>query len=191
MGVDLLPLMQGDKAWSPDKWSPRHRLIIALHLGGDRNNEIAKKLSVSESHVSIVLNDPRAVHEIARMSITVADRTLDTSLRMKLYANEALDEIVEEMRTSRTEKIRQTAAFGILDRAGFTPINGNETEVPPLLPEDVVERMEAATNEIIQHEVEYQNLEPKPKEPKAEIPIMPPNPGDPRGPVSSNGSDDV
>lgn len=178
--------MHGDKTWSPEKWSPRHRLIVAMHLGGDRNNEIAERLSLSESHISVVLNDPRAVYEIERMASVVADRTLGTSLRMKLYSNEALDEIVDEMRTSPNVKVRQSAAFGILDRAGFTPVKGTEVEAPPLLPEEVVERMEAATNEIIQYEGEYQNVKPKEKEPEPEIPVMPLSPGDPRGP-SSNG----
>lgn len=190
MGVDLLPTMQGDKTWSPEKWSPRHRLIVALHLGGDKNKEIAEKLDVSESHVSIVLNDPRAVHEIERMSQTIADRTLDTALRLKLYANEALDEIVEEMRMARSEKVRQTAAFGILDRAGFTPVKSDGgTEGPPELPAEVVDRMEAATKEIIQYEGQYKNVEPRKKDPEPELenPAEPPPMlGDPRGPVDED-----
>lgn len=182
--------MQGDRYWSPEKWSPRHRLIVALHLGGDRNKEIAEKLNVSESHVSIVLNDPRAVHEIQRMSEAVADRTLDTALRLKLYANEALDEIVEELRSSRNEKVRQSAAFGILDRAGFTPAKGAEVDPAPLLPKQVVERMEAATAEIIQYEGEYENVEPIRKEITSEPEQSsdpPPAPGEPRGPVNGDG----
>lgn len=190
MGVDLLPQMQGDKDWSPEKWSPRHRLIVALHLGGDKNNEIAEKLGVSQSHVSVVLNDPRAVHEIQRMSQVVADRTLDTSLRLKLYANEALDEIVEEMRTARSEKVRQTAAFGILDRAGFTPVKQNERdETAPELPAEVVDRMEATTKEIIQYEGRYENVEPKKKDPEPDPrypDVVPPEPGEPRGPVDDD-----
>lgn len=184
-------MMQGDKPWSPEKWSPRHRLVVALHLGGDKNNEIAEKLGMSESRVSIILNDPRSVHEIERMASTVADRTLDTALRLKLYANEALDEIVEEMRTARSEKVRQTAAFGILDRAGFTPVKPDErSQQAPELPAEVVDRMEATTKEIIQYKGEYQNVEPKKKDPtpEPERPDVPPiEPGEPRGPTDDDG----
>lgn len=187
MGVDLLPGLQGDEYWSPDKWSPRHRIVVALHLAGDKNKEIAEKLDLSESRVSIILNDPRAVHEVQRMSAQVADRTLDTHLRLKLYANEALDEIVEELRSSRSEKIRQKAAFGVLDRAGFTPIKTDgEGQQAPELPQEVVDRMEAATKEIIQYEGAYENVEPQRKapEPEPEHPdVAMPEPGEPRGPT--------
>lgn len=187
MGVDLLPMMQGDKTWSPDKWSPRHRLIVALHLGGDRNKEISEKLSVTPSHVSIVLNDPRAIHEIARLSSVMADRVVDTGLRMKLYSNEALDEIVEEMRTSRNDKVRQTAAFGILDRAGYTPVKGAESEVAPMLPQDVVDRMEATTHEIIQYEGTYRKVNPVLADDEIKITHGVPEPGEPRGKVPEDG----
>lgn len=158
MGVDLLPQMNGDKTWSPDKWSPRHRLIVAMHLGGDKNREIAERLRVSPSHISVVLNDPRAVYDIERLAQNVADRTVDTSLRIKLYANEALDEIVEELRTSRNEKVRQGAAFGLLDRAGYTPVRDVKGEAPPMLPEEVVERMEETTRELVEYKGVYLSL---------------------------------
>ncbi len=165
MAVDLLPTMNGDKAWSPEKWNPRHRLIVALHLAGDKNKEISQKLKVSESHVSLILSDPRAVYEIEHLAQSVADRTVDTALRIKLYANEALDEIVEELRTSRNEKVRQTAAFGLLDRAGYTPVRENTEEAAPTLPEDVVQRMEETTKELVEYKGVYREVEPKVKEP--------------------------
>jgi transposase len=165
MPVDLLPALNGEKAWSPEKWNPRHRLIIALHLAGDKNKEICEKLGLSESHVSLILNDPRAVYEIENLAQGVADRTVDTALRIKLYANEALDEIVEELRTSRNEKVRQTAAFGLLDRAGYTPVRENGEEAPPTLPEDVVQRMEETTKELVEYKGVYREVEPKEKEP--------------------------
>lgn len=171
LAVDLLPHLNGDKEWSPEAWSPRHRLVVALHLGGDRNWEIAEKLRLSENYVSIILNDPRAVYEIERMSERVADRTVDTSLRLKLYANEALDEIIEELRTSKSEKIRQSAAFGILDRAGYTPAKRDPDEAPPQLPAEVVARMEKTTQELVSHEIVYTQgtMKEKPAEPKGDM----------------------
>jgi len=161
--------MNGDKAWSPDKWNPRHRLIVALHLAGDKNKEIARKLKLSQSHISLILSDPRAIYEIEHLAQSVADRTVDTALRLKLYANEALDEIVEEIRTSRNEKVRQTAAFGLLDRAGYTPLRINIDEAPPTLPEDVVQRMEETTRELVEYKGSYREVKPKPKEPAEKV----------------------
>jgi hypothetical protein len=181
LAVDLLPFLEGDKEWSPAKWSPRHRLVVALHLGGDTNKEIAEKLSLSEGRVSVVLNDPRAVYEIERMARRIADRTIDTALRIKLYANEALDEIVEELRTSKSEKVRQSAAFGLLDRAGYTPIRGYEEEAPPVLPSEVVSRMEETTRELVAHTAVYRNVEPKEKPPEVNPELFRPGPGEGRG----------
>lgn len=145
--------------------------MVALHLGGDRNWEIAEKLRLSENYVSIILNDPRAIYEIERMSERVADRTVDTSLRLKLYANEALDEIIEELRTCTNVKVRQTAAFGILDRAGYTPAKHDPAQAAPTLPAEVVHRMEQTTHELVSHSIEYKQgtMKEKPAEPKAEM----------------------
>ena len=169
MTVDLLPALNGEKEWSPEKWNPRHRLIVALHLAGDKGREIAEKLGVSESHISLILNDPRAIYEIENLAQSVADRTVDTALRIKLYANEALDEIVEELRSSRNEKVRQTAAFGLLDRAGYTPVREVREEAAPLLPQEVVDRMEETTRELVEYRGMYKQVEPKEEEPVEEV----------------------
>ena len=183
MSVDLLPLLNGEKEWSPEKWSPRHRLIVALHLAGDKNREICQKLGVCESHVSLILNDPRAIYDIENLAQSVADRTIDTALRIKLYANEALDEIVEELRTSRNEKVRQTAAFGLLDRAGYTPVREVREEAPPLLPEDDVQRMEETTRELTEYRGMYKEIDPKEAEPAEEVQAVGFEPGAPRGEI--------
>lgn len=164
MGVDLLPELSRDKSWQPEKWGPRHRLAVALHLGGAKNYEIGEKLDWSPQYVSVILNDKRAIYEIEALAQSVADRTVDTQLRIKLYANEALDEIVEELRSSRNEKVRQTAAFGLLDRAGYTPVRDVREEAPPMLPEEVVQRMEETTKELVEYQGVYREVEPKPLE---------------------------
>ncbi len=161
MAVDLLPHLSGDKYWSPAKWKPRHRLIIALHCGGDGNKEIEEKLGLSANTVSAILNDPRAVYEIEHLAKSLADHVVDAGVRLKLYANEALDEIVEEMRTAKNVQVRQRAAFGILDRAGFTAVTKERETTAPLLPEDVVERMEKATRELIEYDGVYTEVEPQ------------------------------
>lgn len=181
MGVDLLPDIERNKPWQPEKWSPRHKLIVAMHLSGDKNKEICRKLKVTPGHVSVVLNDPRAIYEIEQLAGTVADRALDTGIRIKLYANEALDEIIEELRTSRSEKVRQTAAFGLLDRAGYTPVRETREETPPMLPEDVVHRMEETTRELMEYSGIYREVKPKEVEDTPEDAPFAPGLGEPRG----------
>lgn len=161
MATDLLPHLSGERYYDPQKWSPRHKLCVALHMGGDRNTEVAQKLNCSTAWVSKTLGDIRATYEIEQLATTLADRTADTALRIKLYANEALDEIMDELRESRSEGIRQKAAFGILDRAGYTPSHVESDAAPPLLPESVVDRMEAAAADLKEHEIVYAEVVPE------------------------------
>ena len=93
-----------------------------------------------------------------------------------------MDEIVEELRTSRNEKVRQTAAFGLLDRAGYTPVREVREEAPPLLPEDVVQRMEETTRELTEYRGMYKEVAPKELEEVEEVQAVGFEAGAPRGP---------
>jgi hypothetical protein len=93
-----------------------------LHMTGSRNDEIADITGFSYGRVSQILNDERALLIIQANSGRVADALMDVRERLKLYSHEALDEIVDEMRTAPDPKIRQKAAFGVLDRAGYSPV---------------------------------------------------------------------
>lgn len=172
MPTDLLPQLNGTRYYDPDKWGVRHRICVALHMGGDRNKEIAERLGCSESWVSKTLGDARAVYEIAQLEKNLADRTMDTALRFKLYANEALDEIMEELRSCSDVRVRQKAAFGILDRAGYTPHSVDQGDAPPLLPAEVIDRMEQTTKELVQHRGVYQEVTPTEIDPEGD-PILP------------------
>ena len=164
MAIDLLPEMTKSRPRAPEAWGPRHRLVVAMHLGGDKNKEIAKKICYHHNYISTILTDPRAVYEIERMASRVADQVIDTSLRIKLYSNDALDEIIEEIRSAKDVKVRQTAAFGILDRAGYVPIRDTREEAAPMLPEDVVRRMEETTKELVEYNGVYKEVKPKVRE---------------------------
>lgn len=104
----------------------------------------------TENKVSITLNDARAVPYIKEAARNVADGILDLNLRLKAHATEALDEIVDQMRNAEREAIRQKAAFGILDRAGYTPVQKHALVEAPQLPEGLVERVAAAHAEVIE-----------------------------------------
>lgn len=110
------------KDYHPDVFSHRHKLAVLLKATGLTNKEIAEALNYTEARVSVILNDPRApavMHEHAK---EVADSLEDVRQRLKFYASEALTEVVEEMRYCDDPRVRQRAAFGILDRAGYSKI---------------------------------------------------------------------
>ncbi|MCP1391888.1 MAG: hypothetical protein J5I35_03955, partial [Methanothrix harundinacea] len=118
---DFLPEISRERSYEPENWGPQHRMIVALRMAGMKNKEIAERMGLGAPRVSIILNDPRAQAEIQRMAPVVANSTLDAHVRLQLLSSEALDEISAELRESPDEKIRQKAAFGILDRAGYGP----------------------------------------------------------------------
>lgn len=164
MPVDLLPALTGEKTWHTAAWGPRHRLVVMLHSVGRSNGEIAELTGYTKQTVSNVLNDPRAAYEMQDLAERVAEVAIDPAVRLSLLSNEALDEIVEEMRTARDPRVRQKAAFGILDRAGYAPAKKDEARAAPTLPADVIERMEETTKELVSYDVDYKIVEPVPSE---------------------------
>lgn len=50
------------------KLNVRHRKIVALHLEGYRNKDIAAKLGMTQARICILLNDPLLQQEIAKHS---------------------------------------------------------------------------------------------------------------------------
>lgn len=125
MAVDLLPGFSPEKPWQPEKWNPRHTMVVLLHLSGSTNKEIEEHTGYSYGKVSQILNDPRAAVIVQQHLGQMNEAIFDVGLRMKMLAHEALDEIVDEMRSDPKSAVRQKAAFGILDRAGYTPVHKN------------------------------------------------------------------
>lgn len=110
------------KDWEPEVFGQRHKLAVLMHASGMRNKEVAEALGYTQSRVSVILNDPRARAVLETHAQELADSLQDVRLRLKYYANEALDEIIDEVRHAEDARVRQRAAFGILDRAGYSKI---------------------------------------------------------------------
>ncbi len=139
---DLLPELTKQKAYQPMRWTQRHRLVVALWLAGARNKQIADVMGYDSDYVSVILNDKRAMVEIEAMGSSMAERMTDVHTRLKVLANEALSEITDEMRdTSAPVAVRQRAAFGILDRAGYTAVQ-KHINVEAQIPADIADRVE-------------------------------------------------
>jgi predicted transcriptional regulator len=112
----------GLKPWEPKKLNSRHKQIIAMSAAGVRNKDIADLLGMSQSRVSVILNDPRSrVLERQLASDVVSQIATDVSERIQGAAGEAFDVVKNLMDNADSERVRQTSAFDILDRAGFKP----------------------------------------------------------------------
>lgn len=160
MSRDLLPTRSGDRRWSPDKWTSRHRYVVMLELCGLKNNEIAAATGYSESRISIILSDPRAEVDRTELAGGVADKVTDVGLKLQLHAHEALDELVDLMRDAPDDRVRQTSAIAILDRAGYSKYQGVQKDSVEL-GEEAAARLERsiATIEEAYPEADYEVVE--------------------------------
>lgn len=149
----------GLKSYHPNKFSQRHKLVCTLHAAGLRNVEIAEVLDYSEERVSMILNDPRAEKHIQQAAKAVQSSVADVGLRLKLLASEAVDELEYELRAVTDVKVRQRAAFGVLDRAGYGRME-TQVRVSGELSDQAVEELSDALREENVIEADYDFVEP-------------------------------
>jgi hypothetical protein len=178
----------GNPKMHPRSWKPRHRLIVAMHLAGFKNIEIASRLNMTKDRVSSILSDPRARAELQTFAPLVAKNLADVHLKMQLVAPEMLDTLIDQVRTSTDERIVQKAAFGLLDRAGYTPLQKISISKAPNLDPRVEGRLLDALRETEAIEADYE-IYSEPIEAVFDpdfIPVLPAGPaGPPKVPPTS------
>jgi hypothetical protein len=162
------------KPWEPEDWSPRHDLVVRLHLAGIRNKDIPRWMeqagaeSFCESRISVILNDPRAQQLKEHFARTAIDRMENVQERLEAVANEALTEVIELMRRAEDASVRQRSAFSILDRAGYSKIE-RKTVANFDVTEKLLDRMERAAKEGRSlSDLDYGKALPVPKPPDEE-----------------------
>lgn len=141
---DIQPDGFGVRSYDREKWTARHALMCDLHVAGQSNNEIAETLECSHVTVCQILGDERSKAYIRAQRDGIAAGTTDVLKKLELYALEAVDELVREMRFGvPSDKIKQSASTAILDRLGYSPIRKeiHANVQNPLTPEHV-DRME-------------------------------------------------
>ncbi len=143
-------------------WSPRANIICLLAASGMKNVEIAEVLRISPQSVSNTINDPRAKDVIIQAQQHASENVLDLNQRLKETAAEAYEAVVEVMRNSEDERLRAKVGFGLLDRAGYTPIQRHVVKAAPTLPEGLVERVTETHAELKQITKEYRYTAPSP-----------------------------
>lgn len=115
----LLPRERQLKSYEPDTLDERHLHAVLLRAGGMPQNKIAAFMGWEESWTSVVLNHPDAKYVLTRIISFAADNVIDMEARIKAHAPEALDTVVEVMRSSQDEKLRSNNAFELLRMAGY------------------------------------------------------------------------
>lgn len=111
------------RPYEPDTWSPKHEMVARLHGVGIPNRKIASLLGLTESRVSIILNDARA-RPAVEDTLEAHKRQMESLHgRLAAGAGSALDVIEDQIHNDELDaRVRQKASFGWLDRAGYTPV---------------------------------------------------------------------
>lgn len=176
VGVDLLPTVKPETSYAPEKWSPRHKIICAMHAAGLRNKEIAAQLDVSESHVSIILRDPRAELELASLMTEVEDQTLKARVKLLSMVAKSLN-VIDHNLDSANERVAQTAAIAVLDRTGFGK-DASLSDVAAQIDEEVEARIHEAIGELREIRSTYKQISPSIEDAEFSDAVMPEIPDD-------------
>ena len=101
-------------SWKPKNWKAIYDRVVAFHVMGKKNTEIAAQLSLTPEHVSTILNLPRAQE---------LKKKMEDALRARIEENipEALEYIAKKT-TSRLKQVLDDddlfakAPLAIIDR---------------------------------------------------------------------------
>ena len=161
MSRNLLPEIARQKSYQPVNWTARHRNCIALEMAGFKPKEICEILGWKIAKVSVTLNDARADLERTDLAGRIIDKMTDVHVQLHLLSNEAVEQAADIMRYSENDGVKLKAAFGILDRAGYSTVhkilNGSEGVE---LPDETLDRMEEVVAELDKHSKTYHTPEP-------------------------------
>lgn len=103
----------------PKKLQPKHLKIVALHVAGWSNYEIAEIVGQAESYVSKIINHPLLQDYKQELAEEVARTTLlDARTVIQSHTMEAALKLVEHMR-GESAPISFRATESILDRGGI------------------------------------------------------------------------
>lgn len=137
----------------PKRIRPRHRMIIALHMGGYSNVDIAKYLGYTPQRVSTVINakHPELAECKREFANKVALATGDVVMRFHAESGKCLDKLIEiRDRPDAPISEQRQSALAILDRAGYTPIKKQinlDTQIPFPELQSVIGKLDSA-NEV-------------------------------------------
>jgi transcriptional regulator len=124
----LLPRSRSLKPWEPDQIDERHLQAIMMRASGLPQKTIASVMGWNDSWTSVVLNHPDAQYILTKMVSYAADEVLDIQTRIKAHAGEALDKVVEVMRSTQDQRLASANAFELLKMAGYGAVEKKEVK---------------------------------------------------------------
>lgn len=125
-------------------------MAVVLRLAGYSQDQIARVIGLSQNQVSELLRNPVVNEKLVTLRKTLPAAALDL---LQDYMIEAVQTVVDVMRSSEDDKIVLQAAGEILDRSGLAKASRQErhqiTENRTVLTDDgIVERLRQASPEL-------------------------------------------
>lgn len=123
------------KKWQPKKWKADYDRVVAYHVTGKKNIEIATILGMTPVHVSNILNLPRAQELKAKLEATLRER-IETNIPETLeYVARKTTERIKQMIDSDT--LFEKSPFAVIDRGmdvlkGLNHLKGNGNGASPI-----------------------------------------------------------
>lgn len=139
-----LPRARDLKYWEPKGLDMKHIQCIFRKALGYTNAEIAQEFGFTESYTSIILGHPDAEVIMSVIAGAMGDRITDPIERAKATAGEAMNELVNVMRTTKNDGIRRKSALDILSMAGYGIQKKVDVAVTHMLPASGVDRLAKA-----------------------------------------------
>lgn len=143
----LMPRARELNYWEPKQLDERHLQAIMMRAAGLQQNYIATQMGWTAAWTSIVLNHPDAQYILTKMVGYAADQVLDVQARVKAVAGEALDTVVEVMRSSNDQRLRSQNAFELLKMAGYGAVEKKQVEHTVAIPKDNMALLTTALEE--------------------------------------------
>jgi hypothetical protein len=113
------------KSWEMTKFNPIHINICVLKAAGFRGTEISKIVGMEQSNISQVLRHPYGIKLVAALVPRSAVKVFDIRTKLEEYASTLLDEVYKAALTCENIDVQARVTFGLLDRAGFQPKQGD------------------------------------------------------------------
>lgn len=125
-------------------------MVLVMKLAGYTNTQIGRVIGISRNQVADVLADPQVAEKLALLRSKLPQAALDL---LEGYMIEAVQAIVDVMRSSEDDKLVLQAAAEVLDRAGLPKASKQERhnvneEAITVTDDGIVEKLREASPEV-------------------------------------------
>jgi hypothetical protein len=125
-------------------------MVLVMKLAGYTNTQMAKAIGIGRNQVKEILDDPKVTEKLVLLRASLPSAALDL---LEGYMIEAVQTIVDVMRTAEDNAIVLKAASEVLDRAGLPKAskqerhNVNEDQIT-VTDDGLVEKLREASPEV-------------------------------------------